>query len=116
MCLWPLGSVVTVLIGDVNFVDPAEGRSDVSAGGRLPDRGEMQHAFEANVPTHCKIVALGYSRHQYRDGSISMLSRMDRVWTNLSTDQLHSRVAQATFDSSVMNPNVPRDHPHHCLF
>lgn len=106
----PLGRTSTIVIGDANFVDPTEGRLDTSSGTVVADRGELQKAFDELFPSFCEVPAPGYSRRQFREGEVSLLARIDRVWLNLPTAMLRQCHAQSHYSSSPLDPLLPSDH------
>lgn len=69
-----------------------------------------QLVFDDAFPRFCEVIASGFSRRQHRDGEVSLLSRIGRIWTNLSTAILRLCNAQTHYASSPLDPRQLSDH------
>ena len=72
-----------IFIGDFNFVDPAEGRLHVPSG-TLSLRHDLYYSvWHDTFPHLCEVVQPAHTRRKMHDGCVSVLSRLDKVFTNL---------------------------------
>ena len=78
-----------IFIGDFNFVDPAEGRLHLPSGTLSPCHDVYHEVWHDIFPSLCEIVQPAHTRRKMQDGRVSILSRLDKVFTNLPDTDLH---------------------------
>lgn len=110
----PRAHAATVIAGDVNFVDAAEGRLNVDIG-----RAEFADEVAASAFGHlfsefAEVAPHGYTRAQHRveEGvrRVALLARIDRCWASLPTTFLCSRSARAAVLDPVADGTGLSDH------
>lgn len=101
--------VCTFVVGDMNDVAPDEGRLDVRLGALRFSLAGPESITET-LHDYAEIVASGYTRRQSREGEISLLSRIDRVFCSLPTGALLRCRAGSAVLRSIFDLSVPSDH------
>lgn len=109
-CLSPLAFAHTIMTGDMNLVAAGEGRLDVATGAMRPERHDRAGFMEDRFAEFAEVVADGYSRRQFRGGSLDVLSRIDRVMINSLTTDLDSVRASARYVTPLSDVTLPSDH------
>lgn len=104
------GVPVTVMIGDMNLVAAGEGRLQLRTGSVRPGRDNGTACLEESFPDYAEIIADGYSRRQYRDGDLDVVSRIDRVQSNAHTSDLLSLRSSARYMTPIGDLGLPSDH------
>lgn len=104
----------TVLAGDANFVDPAEGRWSVRRKMAVYAAELVGALFDDLFPEFAEIAQGSCTRRRFReeDGrrELDTVSRIDRVWSNASTPFLIARGASAWTEESVYASDMVSDH------
>lgn len=107
----PRARAATIIAGDVNFFDAAEGRLNVATG--RPDFAEEAAAteFVRLFPEFAEVVPLGFTHAQHRvEDGVALLARIDRCWASLPTPFLCSRTARASVLDLVAEGDGLSDH------
>lgn len=107
--LSPSDLCCTCVVGDLNDVPPEEGRLDMTTGA-LRFAPATPGSMTETLPEYVEVVPSGYTRRQYRDGEVSLLSRIDRVLCSLSTRALLQCRASTSTVRSIHDPHLPSDH------
>lgn len=84
----PLAVAHNVIPGDVDRLAAGEGRLGVRVGAMRPGRGVGAGYLEKRSPELADVIADGYSRRQYHDGALGVVSRIGRVLMNSRTPDL----------------------------
>ena len=84
-------SATVFLLGDMNFVDPDEGRLQVSTGSITHRREEYHRLFTQLFPRFVEFAQPDYTRCRYDQANDlpRTLSRLDRCFSNIPTMALH---------------------------
>lgn len=115
--LQPLDHSTTFMLGDFNFLTPGEGRLDVTTGTHSFDDSPAARSFHELFPSYAELRAEGYSRRQFRDGRLQLLSRLDKAYTNMMTHDLMKCNPSCAYIVSLADPRLESDHsPLHLVF
>lgn len=69
----------------------------------------MARAFHVIFPTFAKVLAEGYSRRQFRDGRLQLLSQLDKIHTNLPTQDVLACRPFCSYTMSLADPHLESD-------
>lgn len=108
--LQPLDNCATFLLGDFNFLSPGDGRLDVAAGVHTHDDSPVARSFHELLPAYAEIRAEGYSRRQFREGRLQLLRRLDKVYTNLPTQDILACRPACAYTMSLADPHLESHH------
>lgn len=100
----------TFMLGDFNFLTPGDGRLDLTTGAHTYDDSPVARAFHDLFPTYAELRAEGYSRRQFRDGHLQLLSRLDKAYTNMPTQDIMACHPSCAYTKSLADPHLESDH------
>lgn len=100
----------TIAMGDFNSAPADEGRLDVVTGATQFVDGRDDHMLHDVLERFGEVVPDGYSRRQFREGALSLVSRMDRVFRKVGTHVILDMRANAVFTLSLFDDRLPSDH------
>lgn len=93
----------------MNDIAMDEGRLDVSSGAlRFSPAGP--DSIEEVLSEYAAVVPSAFTRRQHREGRISLLSRIDRIFCSLPTGVLRKLRATGANVRSIFDPTLPSDH------
>lgn len=98
------------MVGDMNLVAAGEGRLHSRTGELRSERSDRVGLLEGHFSEFAEVAADRYSRRQYRDGELDVLSRIDRALMNSHTQDIDAVRASAWYVSAIVDTMVPSDH------
>lgn len=99
-----------VMVGDMNLLAAGEGRLHSRTGELRSERSDRVGLLEGRFSEFAEVVADGYSRRQYRDGELDVLSRIDSALMNSHTQDIDVVRASARYVSAIVDTTVPSAH------
>lgn len=100
----------TVLLGDFNFLSPAEGRYEVRTGRTRYATSVEATMFADLFGDFTEAIADGFSRQQFRDGEVDLLSRLDHAYINGDAEELIGGRCQARYTEPMGSVRAASDH------
>jgi endonuclease/exonuclease/phosphatase family metal-dependent hydrolase len=103
---------IIFLMGDFNFIASEEYRFDPTTVTNLPADHSLALYFDGLFPKFCELHQGDFTRRQIRHNQLATLSRLDRIYTNLSAAHLqelrpHTRITHLLTDPRIMSDHVP---------
>lgn len=108
--LQPLDHCTTFMLGDFNFLMPGDGRLDVTTGTHTHNDPPAAREFHELFPMYAEIRAEGYSRRRSRDDRLQLLSRLDKAYTNMPTQDILKCNPSCAYTMSLADPRLESDH------
>jgi endonuclease/exonuclease/phosphatase family metal-dependent hydrolase len=98
------------LLGDFNFITSEEHRFDPQAVTHVSADHALSLHFDAVLDQFCELHQGDFTRKRIRDGRITRMSRLDRIYTNMPTAHLLELRPQKRVFALLTDPEFPSDH------
>jgi hypothetical protein len=101
---------IVFMAGDWNFVSSGESRYDPSTLTELPTDHHIAEFFDDNFHDFTEHYQGDYTRKQTRHNTLSTLSRLDRIYSNVPTAILLEYRPDTFITHLLTDPRLPSDH------